>query len=198
MSKLEYFPEELAKNGSEVAWSPETDDFANLKLDDVEKVEKTPVQLELEDAIAKAKEFHPVTKLYVDGYTGEVNRYKTPDNYVPDEGVVNTKKDLCHTEEYVSVAQIYARLKSMNALSIADGEYDYDEGSVSADDLEEDTISDIISEVDDPSDYDNFVNDAIEERFGKTTEQQESDSAAQKQAVESKNEDKAPEVAADE
>lgn len=164
----------------------------------VQKVEKLPVQLELEDAIAKAKEFHPVTKLYVDGYTGEVNRYKTPDNYVPDEGVVNSSPDLCHTEEHVTVSQIYSRLANMKALSISDDEFDFDEADVSADDLEEDTISDIMSEVDDPSDYDNYVNDAIAERMAKPSEQQESDSAVQKQAVESKNEDKAAEVAANE
>ena len=122
--------------------------------------ENNSIQLELEDAIAKAKEFHPVTKFYVDGYTGEVNRYKTPDNYVPDEGVVNNLPDLCHTEEYVTVSQIYSRLKNMHALSVASSEFEFDEGSVSADDLEEDTISDIVSEVDDPSDYDNFINDA--------------------------------------
>lgn len=118
------------------------DDLEKLLDAGVEKVEKTPVQLELEAAIAKAKEFHPVTKFYVDGYTGEVNRYKTPDNYVPDEGVVNTKKDLCHTEEYVSVAQIYARLKNMNALSIADGEYEFDERDITEDSLNDDTLSD--------------------------------------------------------
>lgn len=196
MSKLEFFPEELTKNGSEVAWSPETDDFANLNI--AEKAEKTPVQLELEDAIAKAKVFHPVTKLYVDGYTGEVNRYKTPDNYVPDEGVVNDSVDLCHTEEHISISQIYARLKSMRALSISDGEYAFDEGSVSADDLEDDTISDMVDVVDDPSDYDNGIEDAIVEKYGKANEQQESDSAGQKEAVQSKVDDKAPEVAAEE
>lgn len=170
----------------------------DLAMDNLDKISQNPVQLELEDAIAKAKEFHPVTKLYVDGYTGEVNRYKTPDNYVPDQGVVNSSPDLCHTEEHVTVSQIYSRLASMKALSISDGDFDYNDGDVSADDLEEDTISDIISEVDDPSDYDNYVNDVIAERMAKSSEQQESDSAAKKQAVESKNEDKATEVAADE
>lgn len=165
--------------------------------EDLQKLEMTPVQFDLEDAIAKAKEFHPVTKLYIDGYTGEVNRYKTPDNYVPDEGVVNELPDLCHTEEHVTVAQIYARLKNMKALSIASGEFEFNEGEVSVDDLEEDTISDIVSEVEDPSDYD-YVNEAIVERYGKPAEQQVSDSAAEKQAVESKNEDKATGVAADE
>lgn len=163
-----------------------------------EKEDKTQIQQELEAAIAKAKEFHPVTKLYVDGYTGEINRYKTPDNYVPDEGVFNDMPDLCHTEDHVSIAQMYARLKNMRALSIQDSEFDFDEDQVSADDLDDETISDMVSEVDDPSDYDNYINDAIQEQFGKDSEQKESDSAAKKQAVESKNEDKATEVAADE
>lgn len=174
------------------------DNLEKILDEGIEKAEKTPVQLELEEAIAKAKEFHPVTKLYVDSYTGEVNRYKTPDNYVPDEGVVNESPDLCHIEEHISVSQIYARLKNMRALSIADGEYSFDEGSVSADDLEDDTISDMVDVVDDPSDYDNGIEDAIVEKYGKAYEQQESDSAAQKMAVESKVDDKAPEVAAEE
>lgn len=164
----------------------------------IQKEEKTQVQLELEKAIEKAKEFHPVTKLYVDGYTGEVNRYKTPDNYVPDDGVVNTKPDLCHTEDHVSIAQIYARLKNMRALSIQDSEFDFDANQVSADDLDDETISDLVSEVDDASDYDNYINDAIVEQFGKDSEQKESDSAAKKKAVESKNEAEAPEVAENE
>lgn len=174
------------------------DNLEKILDEGIEKAEKTPVQLELEDAIAKAKKFHPMTKLYVDSYTGEVNRYKTPDNYIPDEGVVNKSPDLCHTEDYVSVAQIYARLKNMRALSIASGEYSFDEGKVSADDLEEDTISDMVDVVDDPSDYNNFVEEAIVEKYGNATEQQESDSADQKEAVESKVDDKAPEVAAEE
>lgn len=120
------------------------DQIDDLKLNDVERVEKTPVQLELEAAIAKAKEFHPVTKLYVDGYTGEVNRYKTPDNYVPDEGVVNDLPDLCHTEEHVTVAQIYSRLARMQALSVADGEYEFDERDINEDSLNEDTLSDFV------------------------------------------------------
>ena len=37
----------------------------------------------------------------------------------------------------------------------SDGEYAFDEGDVSADDLEDDTISDMVDVVDDPSDYDN-------------------------------------------
>lgn len=110
--------------------------------DEILKEEKTAVQIELEKAIAKAKEFHPVTKLYVDGYTGEINRYKTPDNYIPDEGVVNTKPDLCHTEDYVSIAQMYARLKNMRALSIQDSEYEFNEGDIDEESLEEDTLSD--------------------------------------------------------
>lgn len=173
------------------------DDLEKILDEGVVKEEKTPVQLELEAAIAKAKEFHPVTKLYVDGYTGEVNRYKTPDNYVPDEGVVNDLPDLCHTEEHVTVSQIYSRLARMQALSVADGEFEFDEGNVSADDLDDETLSDMVAEVDDPSDY-QYIDDAIDERYGKASEQQASDSAVQKTAVESKNEDKAPEVAADE
>lgn len=172
------------------------DDLEKILDEGVVKEEKTPVQLELEAAIAKAKEFHPVTKLYVDGYTGEVNRYKTPDNYVPDAGVVNDLPDLCHTEEHVTVAQIYSRLARMQALSVADGEFEFDEDKVSADDLDADTLSDMVSEVDDPSDY-QYIDEVIDERYGRASEQQASDSGAQKTAVESKIEDKAPEVAAD-
>ena len=172
------------------------DNLEKILDDGIENAEKTPVQLELEDAIAKAKVFHPVTKLYVDGYTGEVNRYKTPDNYVPDEGVVNDSVDLCHTEEYISISQIYARLKSMRALSISDSDYDYTDDTVSADDLEDDTISDMVAVEDNPLDYD--IEDAIVEKYGKANEQQESDSAGQKEAVQSKVDDKAPEVAAEE
>lgn len=118
------------------------DDLEKILDEGVVKEEKTPVQLELEAAIAKAKEFHPVTKLYVDGYTGEVNRYKTPDNYVPDEGVVNDLPDLCHTEEHVTVAQIYSRLARMQALSIADGEFEFNEGDIDEDSLDEESLSD--------------------------------------------------------
>uniref|UniRef100_A0AAU8B945 Uncharacterized protein n=1 Tax=Dulem virus 98 TaxID=3145809 RepID=A0AAU8B945_9VIRU len=165
--------------------------------------ESAVIQAELDKAFEKAKEFHPITKVYIDGYTGEVNRYKTPDNYVPDEGVVNDLPDLCHTEDHVTIQQMYQRLANIKALSIQDSDFDYDEGSVSPDDLDEDTISDVVAEVDDPSDYDNYVNDFINEKVGSTaageaSEQQRSDSAGQKSAVDSKNEDKATEVAANE
>lgn len=173
------------------------DNLEKILNEGVFKEEKTPVQLGLEDAIAKAKEFHPVTKLYVDGYTGEINRYKTPDNYVPDEGVFNDMVDLCHTEDHVSVTQMYARLKNMRAMSIQDSEFDFDENKISADDLDDDTLSDISDVCEDALDG-MELEDAILETYGKQSEHQESDSAGQKPAVESKNEDKAPEVAADE
>ncbi len=153
------------------------------------------VNTELQLAIAKAKEFHPVNKLYVDGYTGEVSRYKTPDNYVPDEGVVNSKPDLCHTEDHVTIAQMYNRLKNMKALSIMDSDWDIDERNVNINDLDEDTISDIVSTVDDPSDYENIVNPMIQETFGKPSDITRSDSAGQNLATESKIEEVAPEVA---
>lgn len=140
-------------------------------LDDgVVKEEKTPVQLELEKAIAKAKEFHPVTKLYVDGYTGEVNRYKTPDNYVPDEGVVNTKPDLCHTEDYVSIAQMYARLKNMRALSIQDSEYEFDEGDIDEESLEEDTLSDFADIQEDAFDSSEIESALVDKYAAKSVE----------------------------
>lgn len=168
---------------------------------DIEKIELSEqdkqVQTEFEKALANAKEFHPVTKMYVNSYTGEVSPYKTPDNYVPDAGVYNDLPDLCHTEDHVSIAQMYARLKNMRALSIQDSEFEFDEGKVSADDLDDETLSDMVSEIDDPSDY-QYVDDYIQDKYGEASERQESDSAGQKTAVESKNEDKAPEVAADE
>lgn len=162
------------------------------------KQEQLSADEEFAKAVAAAKEFHPVTKMFIDGYTGEINRYKTPDNYVPDEGVVNDMPDLCHTEDHVSIAQMYDRLKRMKALSIQDAEFDLDEGSVSVDDLDEDTLSDVVTEVDDPADYDNYVLPFMEEKYGKPGEQGASDSAAVKQAVKSKKEDEAPEVAEDE
>lgn len=158
--------------------------------------EKNEVNQEFEKAVAAAKEFHPVTKIYIDGYTGEVNRYKTPDNYVPDEGVVNNEPDLCHSEEYCSIAQMYNRLKQIRAMQINDADYDYDESTVK-DDLEEDTFSDVVSEVDDPSDYENYVEPFFQERYGSDSEQQTSDSGAKNKATESKKKDEAPEVAED-
>lgn len=160
--------------------------------------EKETVNQEFEKAVAAAKEFHPVTKIYIDGYTGEVNRYKTPDNYVPDEGVVNTKPDLCHTEDHVSIAQMYARLKAMKALSIQDSDFDIDESQASYDDLDDTTLSDVVAEVDDPADYENFVEPFYHAKYGSDSEQQASDSAAEKLAVQSKNEERAPELVSDE
>ncbi len=171
-------------------------DLEQAITESVIKEGSSEVQTELQRALEKAKEFHPVTKMYVDGYTGEISRYKTPDNYVPDDGVVNDKPDLCHTEDHVSIAQMYERLKNMKALSLQASEgWDFSEGDVSADDLDEDTIDDVVSEVDDPSDYDNYVNDMIDERLGASSHQQANDSAGQKSALESKNENEATEVA---
>lgn len=139
-----------------------------LELEDaIAKAKAEEVNSEFEKAVAAAKEFHPVTKMYVDGYTGEVSRYKTPDNYVPDEGVVNDLPDLCHTEDHVSIAQMYDRLKRMQALSIQDADFDFDEGNISADDLDEETLSDVVSEVDDPADYENYVEPFFEEKYGR-------------------------------
>lgn len=159
---------------------------------------ESQVDEEFQKAVKAAKEFHPVNKIYIDGYTGEVSRYKTPDNYIPDEGVVNTKKDLCHVDDYVSVTQIYNRLKNMRALSIADSDFDLDESQVKADDLDDVTLSDVVSEVDDPADYQNYVEPFFEDKYGSAGEQKMSDSAAEKTAVESKNEERAPEQAIDE
>lgn len=49
--------------------------------------ESAVIQAELTGAFEKAQEFHPVTKVYVNSYTGEMNFYKTPDNYIPDEDI---------------------------------------------------------------------------------------------------------------
>lgn len=165
-------------------------------------------QLDLETAIAEkekslaldklfeeAKVFQPVRKTFINSFTGEINQYKTPDNYLPDEGVVNDMPDLCHTEDHVSIAQMYARLSAMKALSLQDSDFDFDESHVSADDLDEDTISDVITGVDDPSDYDNYVNDYIADKLGEASNKQMSDSAGQKLDVESKNADEATGVA---
>lgn len=158
--------------------------------------EKNEVNQEFEKAVAASKEFHPVAKIYIDGYTGEVNRYKTPDNYVPDEGVVNNERDLCHSDEYCSIAQMYNRLKQIRAMQVDDADYDYDESTVK-DDLEDDMLSDVVSEVDDPSDYENYVEPFFQERYGSDSEQQTSDSGAKNKATESKKKDEAPEVAED-
>lgn len=145
-------------------------------MDDKQKI--VEVENTLQDAIEAAKRFHPVGKMYVNGYTGEVSQYKTPDNYVPDEGVKAGSPDLCHTEDFVTIAQMYQRLKAMKALSIQDSDFDFLEGDVSADDLDEDTLSDIVTEVDDPADYENYVLPFAEEKYGKSSEQGASDSAA--------------------
>lgn len=129
------------------------------------KIENS-IEADLADAIAKAKQFHPVTKLFVNGYTGEISQYKTPDNYIPDEGVVNDMPDLCHTEDYVSIAQIYERLKHIKALSLQDSDFDFNEDEISANDLDEVTLSDVVSEVDDPSDYENIVEPFYDEKYG--------------------------------
>lgn len=146
----------------------------------VKEVEDT-----LAAAVEAAKKFHPIGKMFVNGYTGEVSKYKTPDNYIPDEGVCCSSPDLCHTEDYVSIAQMYERLKAMKALSIQDSDFDFDEGSISADDLDETTLSDVVSEVDDPSDYGNIVEPFAKDLFGEPSANNLSDSAAEKSAVQS-------------
>lgn len=144
---------------------------------------------EFEKAIENAKKFHPVGKMYVNGYTGEVSQFKTPANYVPDEGVACGKPDLCHTEDYVSIADMYKRLAVMKALSIQDSDFDYFDEEVSADDLDETTLSDVVSEVDDPGDYKNIVEPFAESLYGAASEQPANDSAGQKQAEERANND---------
>ncbi len=126
---------------------------------------RDPVQLDLEDAIAKAKEFHPTVKLIVDPFTGATCKHFSPDTYIPDEGVVNSGVDLCHIEDQISISQLYSRLKNMRSLSIQDSDFDYEDGQISADDLDDDTISDVMSEIDDPSDYDNYVNEFISDKL---------------------------------
>lgn len=151
--------------------------------------ENNVVKEEFEKALAAAKEFHPVTKMYINGYTGEVSQYKTPDNYVPDVGVSCGSPDLCHTEDYVSIAQMYERLAAMKALSIQDADYDFIEGEVSADDLDETTISDVVTEVDDPADYDNYVVPFINEKVGAASEPKANDSAATHDAAKPNDEE---------
>lgn len=139
----------------------------------------------------------PIFPEYLNKYTGESSPYKTPANYKPDEGLKNEKKDLCHTEDYVSIQQIYARLKSMKQLSIQDSDYAYDEANLNTADLADDFVSDDADLAEDAFDA-LEVQERIYDQYGKTAEQQESDSAGQKTAVESKNEEEATKVADDE
>lgn len=167
------------------------------------------VQLELEDAVKEqiikeeldkaydAVVKKPIFPQYVNRFTGELSPYKTPANYVPEKGVVNDLKDLCHTEDYVSIQQIYARLKAMKQLSIQDADYVYDERNLNTDDLAEDFVSDDADLADDALDAID-VQERLYDQYGKASEQQVSDSAAQKMAVESKNEEEARHVADDE
>lgn len=129
----------------------------------------------------------------VNKYTGDVLPYKTPANARPDDGVLNTEKDLCHTEENISIQQIYARLKNMRQLSIQDAEYAYDERNLNDADLEDDFASDEADIAEDALDGMDLI-DYIQNSYGQDSErseQQVSDSAGQKTAVESKNKDEA-------
>lgn len=164
------------------------------------------VQFDLKDAVIAEDELkkayetvdkNPIFPQYWNKYTGETSPYKTPANYKPDEGLKNEKKDLCHTEDYVSVQQIYARLKSMKQLSIQDSDYAYDEANLNTADLADDFASDDADLAEDALDA-LEVQERINDQYGKTAEQQESDSAGQKTAVESKNEEEATQVANDE
>ncbi len=99
------------------------------------------VQKEIDLAL-QAVEKKPLFPQYLNRYNGEVSPYKTPANYKPSDGLLNTGEDLCHVEDYVSIQQIYARLKSMRALSVQDSEFAYDERNLNTDDLEEEFASD--------------------------------------------------------
>lgn len=124
--------------------------------------ENLEVQAELDmalDKVTKEPTFPPY--LFANKYNGEVSPYKTPANYKPDDGVLNTEKDLCHTEDYISIQQIYARLKAMKQLSIQDSDYAYDASNLNTDDLQEDTLSDLADAAEDGIDnYDlvDYVN----------------------------------------
>lgn len=98
-------------------------------------------------------------------YTGVILPFATQFNVIPDSGVENTQPDMCHIEEHVTVQQIYQRLKNMKALSVADGEYEYDQATLNDDDLSEDIMSDELDTSDDVFEAQERVADYMAEKY---------------------------------
>lgn len=165
----------------------ETLELKNVKISD-----------ELQYALEKAKEFHPTVKLFVNPFDGTTNHYATSDNYVPDVGVhFNADDDLCHTEEHITIADMYSRLKAIAENQANLGEFEYDESDISIDDLDENVGSDIVDVSEDASDAE-ILTDYFAEKYSGEAGEKESVSAGPGKPVESKNEAEAPVVAENE